>query len=270
MLRFLRKGNRTPIVGDDAPPVSLMQDLEVLYTMLYNPPGPPPAYDWASAGTRSHDVRVKTTDSPFRSSRLAGTIVAGAAIVILTAAGYAAVSSTNLADRLWANFGNTPSQEGSHRVGLSQTIDGITITVEHAVFDGRPAKDLRGEYVPVFVQFTASGLPGGDRRAYSLRESLSSDGVELKRVGGVGLRGHSDILDRELPPGTEQTLLAYDTTGVASKSGSLSLRLEITVIPRADQGSQAGGPETPGVPTRYEAPSGPPTHFSFEFSVPAN
>lgn len=126
------------------------------------------------------------------------------------------------------------------------------------------------EYVPVFVQFTVTGLPGGDARAYSVGQSLSSHGVELRPVGGVGLRGHSDILRRELPPGTEQALVAYDTTGVALESGRLSLRLEVTVIRLSDQDSQDGGRETPGLATPGADPIGPPIHFSFEFSIPAN
>jgi len=276
MFRFLRRGNRPPIVEDHASLPSLVQDLEVLFTTLYGPPGPPPPYDWASAATRRHgDVPARPTGSPSRSWRLTGGILAAAAAVLLAAAGYAAVSSTGLIDRLWANFGDTPSEEGSHRVGLSQTIDGITVTVDHVVFDGRPTREQRGpgsvvESVPVFVQFTVSGLPGGDRRPYSLRESLSSHGVELRPVGGVGLRGHSDILGRELPPGTEQALVAYDTTGVALESGSLSLRLEVTVMRQGDQNSQDRGRETPGLATPGADPIGLPAHFSFEFSVSAN
>ncbi len=277
MFHFLRRGNRPPIAESGVALASLTHDLQALFTTLYNPPpGRPPAYDWAGVSTqRQNNVAVKTTGSPSRPSWLTGSLVAGAAAVVLTAAGYAAVTGTGLSDRMFANFGDTPSREGIHRVGLSQTIDGITVTVDHVVLDETPIKELNVsgsvvEYVPILVQFTVSGLPGGDRRAYSLGASLSSDGVELKSVGGVGLRGHSDILGRGLPPGAEQTLVAYDTTGVGFESGRLALRLEVRVVRRADQNSQDGGHEVPGEVTPGEEAIGPPTLFSFEFSVPAN
>lgn len=264
MLDFLRKWNRPPIAADDVALASLTRDLEAAFTTLYN---------WAAAGLADRSVPTTTTGPRSRSWRLTGSLAAGAAALILTAAGYAAVTASGLIDRMFANFGDTPAQKDSHPIGVSQTIGGITMTVDHVVFDGTPIEERSAdgsvlEYVPVMVQFTVSGL-SGDARAYAVGdESLSSGGLELRRVGGVGLRGHSDILDRELPPGTEQMLYAYDTTGIALGSGSLHLRLEVTVTRLGDQGSEAIGHETPGLVTPAAEPVGPPIRFSFEFSVP--
>ncbi len=275
MLHFLRNASRPPIATDDVALASLTRDLEAVFTTLYNPPGRPPVYNWADTGAANPVVPTTTPGLRSRSWRLTGSLVAGVAALVLTAAGYAAVSGSGLVDRMFGNFGGTPSHEGSHPIGLSQTNGGITVTVDHVVFDGTPIEERSTdgsvrEYVPLMVQFTVSGL-SDDARAYSVGdESLSSGGLELRRVGGVGLRGRSDILDRELPPGTEQMLYAYDTTGLVLESGSLPLRLEVTVTRRRDQGRAAIGQETPGLVTPAAGPLGPPIRFSFEFSVPTN
>jgi hypothetical protein len=275
MLHFLRNASRPPIATDDVALASLTRDLEAVFTTLYTPPGRPPAYNWAAAGIANRVVPTTTTGLRSRSWRLTGSLVAGVAALVLTAAGYAAVSGSGLVDRMFGNFGDTPSHEGSHLIGLSETIGGITVTVDHVVFDGTLTEERSTdgsvvEYVPLMVQFTVSGL-SGDAPAYSVgEESLSSGGLELRRIGGVGLRGHSDVLARELPPGTEQMLYAYDATGMVSESGSLPLRFEVTVTRRGDQGSQAIGHETPGLRTPAVEPIGTPTRFSFEFSVPTN
>lgn len=274
MLNLLRKWNRPPTTTDEVAMASLTHDLEAAFTTIYNPPGPPPAYNWADAGLTDGGVRSTTPGPRARSWRLTGSIAAAAAALLLTAVGYAAVSSSGLADRMFGNFGDTPRHEGSHSIGLSQTIGGITVTVDHVVFDGTMIEE-RGadgsvlEYVPLMVQFTVSGLPG-DARAYSVGEALSSGELELRRVGGVGLRGQSDVLDRDLPPGTAQMLYAYDTTGLVLESGGLRLRLEVTVTGRGDQGSEAIEQETPGLVTPAAVPIGPPLRFSFDFSIPTN
>ncbi|MBE0608658.1 MAG: DUF4179 domain-containing protein [Dehalococcoidia bacterium] len=271
MLHLLRrKTHPTPSEGDPPAAAALANDLGLLFLTLANPLGRPPAYEWGQvAGVPAAAAAGR------RARRLAGGLIAGLAALVLTAAGYVAVTNVDLADRLFANFGSTAGQSGVYPIGVSQTIDGITVTVDHVVFDGTPIEERSTagsvlEHVPLMVQFTVSGL-SGDARAHSVGdESLSSGGLELRRIGGVGLRGQSDVLDRELPPGTEQMLYAYDTTGIAFGSGSLHLRLAVTVTRRGDQGSEAVGQETPGLVTPAAEPIEPPIRFSFEFSVPTN
>lgn len=272
MLHLLRRKTH-PTHSEGGPPAeaALANDLGLLFSTLANPLGRPPAYEWGQAAGAPAVAAAGR-----RVRRLTGGLIAGLTAVVLTAAGYAAVTTTDLADHMFANFGSTAGQPGVYPIGVSQTIDGVTVTVDRAVFDGQPVEELSRPngptvtYVPVMVQFTVSGL-SGDARAYSVGdESLSSGRLELRRVGGVGLRGQSDVLDRELPHGTEQMLYAYDTTGIAFGSGSLHLRLEVTVTRRGDQGSEAIGQETPGLVTPDAEPIEPPIRFSFEFSVPTN
>ena len=168
MLNLLRKWNRPPTTTDEVAMASLTHDLEAAFTTIYNPPGPPPAYNWADAGLTDGGVRSTTPGPRARSWRLTGSIAAAAAALLLTAVGYAAVTGSGLADRMFGNFGDTPRHEGSHSIGLSQTIGGITVTVDHVVFDGtmieeRGADGSLLEYIPLMVQFTVSGLPGGSQ-----------------------------------------------------------------------------------------------------------
>lgn len=271
MLHLLRRKTHSAH-GEGGPLIAaaLANDLGLLFSTLANPLGRPPAHEWGQAAATP---AVATGARWARPGRLAGGLIAGLATVVLTAAGFAAVTNTDLADRMFSNFGSTAGQPGVYPIGVSQTIDGVTVTVDHAVFDGQPVEEITGPdghrvtYVPAMVQFTVSGLP--DVARYSMRDSLASDGRQLRRAGGVGLRGHSDVLQRELPSGTEQFLFAYDTSGLPLESGSLPLHLEITVTPRGGQGYEGGESSSPGlVVTPVSGPNGTPIRFVFDFEVP--
>lgn len=270
MLTFLRRMNRPAIAADHGALAALTNDLESVFAALSNPVDRP-AFEWTA--TSSPVPGVPATGLRSRALRLSGGVAAGLAAFVLSAAGYAAVTGNNLADQMFANFGGTPDkQQGTYPIGVRQTNDGITVTVDHAVFDGSLVEEPSGpggrtvEYVPLMVQITVSGLEDSVR--YSVSESMMSRGLPLRRIGAVGLRGQSDILNRELPPGTEQMLIAYDTTGVVPASGSLALQLEVTVTPRGKDGYGDGDPVNPGLVTPSESPSGAPIRFTLHFSVP--
>lgn len=270
MLTFLRRMTRPAIADDHGALAALTNDLESVFAALSNPVDHPPAFDWTA--TSSPVPGVPATGSRSRALRLAGGVAAGLGAVVLSAAGYAAVTGNNLADQMFANFGGTPDEQGTYPIDVRQTIDGITVTVDHAVFDGSLVEEPGGpggrtvEYVPLMVQFTVSGLEDSVR--YSVSESMMSRGLPLRRIGAVGLRGQSDILNRELPPGTEQMLIAYDTTGVVPESGSLALQFDVTITPRGKDGYGDGDPVNPGLVTPSASLGGAPIRFTLDFSVP--
>jgi len=267
-----RKTHPTHSEGGPPAAAALANDLGLLFSTLANPLGRSPAYEWGQAAGAP---AVAAAGRRARPGRLAGGLVAGLAAVVLTAAGYAAVTNTGLADRMFANFGSTGGQSGVYPIGVSQTIDGVTVTVDHAAFDGQPIEELNRPdgptvtYIPVMVQFTVSGLPTDAR--YSINETVASGGPLLRRAGAVGLGGgtYSELLERELPSGTQQLLVAYDTTGLNLESGSFPLHLEVTVTPRGNQGYQGGDSSSPGLAvTPVNGPNGNPIRFVFDFEVP--
>ncbi len=190
-----------------------------------------------------------------------------AGLTLLTAAAYAGVSrSTDLADRMWHAFRGSGQQEGEQLVGVSQTINGVRVTVDRVIYDGHAVRDRASanepvrEIVPVYVEFTVSGLPtdtaprggtpGPAAGSYSVRETITaSDGKPLQRVGGVGLSGASDLMDRTLPPGVLQQLFAYDTSGQdIGGDGFMRLRLEVTVVGLTRAGDPATSPTSTDQP----------------------
>ncbi len=255
--------------GGAATTARLENDLGLLFSTLANPLGRPPARKWGEAAS---GPAVAAVNRGARPGRLAGGLIAGLAAVVLTAAGYAAVTNSSLADRMFTNFGSTAEQAGVYPIGISETSDGVTVTVDHVVFDRQPVEELSRpngpmvSYVPVMVQFTVTGLPTDAR--YSIDETVTSGGQALRRAGAVGLGGgtYSEILQRELPPGTQQLLAAYDTTGLYPESGPLLLHLEVTVTPRGDRSNRSDDSSNP-LATPVSGPSGTPIRFVFDFEV---
>lgn len=274
MLHLFRRDARSAQAPGGPPMTAALEDdLGLLFAALDNPLGRPPARDWAAAaGARPGTPGNRRA----RHGRLAGGVLAGIGAVVLAAAGYTAVTTTGLADRMFANFGSAQGQPGVYPLGTSQTLDGVTVTVDHAVFDGKPVEEATGPngptvtYVPVMVQFTVSGLPG-DVRDYSVTASAASGGQVLRYAGAVGLGGgsYSEVLQRELPPGTQQQLVAWDTTGLSLDSGSLPLHLEVTVTPHAPQDYQGGASPSAAVAvTPASGPNAEPIRFVFDVAVP--
>lgn len=266
MLHFSRRESCPPIEDGDAALASLGHDLEAMFAALYGAPARPPAHNWAAVATASNGVlSARSRSGPMR---LAGSLAAGALALLLCTAGYAAITGASLADHMFGNFGDTPTGEGAHAIGLSQSSSGITVTVDHVVFDAEAAAHATvgaGEkVVPLMVQVTVSGLPEGSSQSYSTTALLRGDGVELRQIGGVGLRGQSEVLGRSLPPGTEQALFAFDATGLAPAPSELALQLEVMVAPRGNSGDRAPGEQV--IPS--DSPAVPPLRFVFDFTVP--
>ncbi len=262
MLHFFRRESRPPSEDGDAALASLGDDLEAMFAALYTAPARPPVHNWAAVAAASNGVLTAQPQSGL--TRLTGSLAAGALALLVCTAGYAAITGASLPDLMFGNFGDTPTGEGAHAIGLSQSSGGITVTVDHVVFDTEAAADASvgaGEtVVPLMVQVTVSGEP----RPYSITASLRGGGVELRQVGGVGLRGQSEVLGRSLPPGTEQALFAFDATGLAPASGELALQLEVMVAPRGNPGDRATGEQV--IPS--DTPAVPPLRFVFDFTVP--
>lgn len=151
---------------------------------------------------------------------------------------------------------------------LSQTVDGVTVTLERVYADANR----------IVVGFTIKG-PTGQR--YEARHLTLTDaaGTIFPDTVGYGVSGQSDILEASLPPGEVAYVLAFDAAAVKGAPDDLDLRLVMEVEelvlppdapgpPPASTGSPAEPPEPMVVelqPIPVGAIVGP---FTFDFSVP--
>jgi hypothetical protein len=151
---------------------------------------------------------------------------------------------------------------------LSQTVDGVTVTLERVYADANR----------IVVGFTIKS-PNGQR--YEARHLTLTDaaGTVFPGTLGYGVTGQSDILDVSLPPGEGAYVLAFDAAAVEGAPEELALRLvmdveELVLPPDAPGPSPtlAGTPAEPPEPMVVElepmpvgAIVGP---LTFDFSVP--
>jgi len=102
-------------------------------------------------------------------------------------------------------------------LGLSRTIDGVTLALDWAYAD--PERVL-----------VAYSVRSADGRRYDGRFASLADsaGTSLPFIRGYGVTGSSDLLDVSLPAGEGAYVLECDARGLAARPGdTLSLRLEM-------------------------------------------
>jgi len=154
-------------------------------------------------------------------------------------------------------------------LNLSQTVDGVTVTLEQAYADANR------------IVIGCTKDPDGQRR-YSARHLTLTDaaGTVFPWTHGYGVIGGADIFKVSLPPGEKADVFVFDAAAVTGAPKELDLRLvmeleEIVLPPDAPE-----PPPTPGSP-----PAEPPDSivvevlqplpvgaivgpFTFDFSVP--
>jgi len=155
-------------------------------------------------------------------------------------------------------------------LNLSQTIDGVTVTLERAYADANR----------IVIGFTIKDPNGQRYDAYRRLTLTDAAGTVFSGTIGFGVTGQSDILQVSLPPGEGADVICFDAAPVEGAPVELDLRLvmelEKFVLPPAalEPSSTPDSPpaEPPMVvvleplPTpEEEAIVGP---FTFDFSVP--
>lgn len=156
--------------------------------------------------------------------------------------------------------------EESHlaqELSLSQTIDGVTVTLERAYADANE----------IIIGYSVKGAAEGVRIG---RVTLTDEqGRTFSEIAGAGVLGASDLLGVNLPPGEAAYLSAFDASPVEGAPAALRLRLAMylvrwvtveqdgaTALPPASDDSQT---IAPALTVREEVVGGP---FTFDFSVP--
>ena len=153
-------------------------------------------------------------------------------------------------------------------LNLSQTVDGVTVTLERAYADANR----------IVVGFTIKG-PNGQRYDAHHLTLTDAAGTVFSGMLGYGVTGQSDILQVSLPPGEGAYVLAFDAAPVEGAPAELDLRLVMEV---KEFVLPSYAPEPP--PTPVSPPAEPPASmvvealpapegaiigpFTFDFRVP--
>lgn len=166
-------------------------------------------------------ARVQPRRRPSPWARLMPASRPGWATLVLTlvlALGAAAYAASPAVVRLFEQEpGLTEIEDADlvQQLNLSQTVAGVTVTLERAYADANR----------IVIGFTMQG-PDGERR-YEARELTLTDaaGTPFPRTFGFGAAGESDLFGISLPPGEGAYLFAFDAAAVTGVPEALDLRL---------------------------------------------
>ncbi len=157
--------------------------------------------------------------------------------------------------------------EESHltrEIGLSQTIDGVTVTLERAYADANE----------IIIGYTVTGA---SEAAHASHISLTDEqGRVFPEIAGAGVSGASDLLGVQLRPGEGAYVSAFDASLVEGTPLALSLRLTmhlVRLVPAEQPAPATTLPEptgstvtiAPALTMQEEIVGGP---FVFDFNVP--
>ena len=193
------------------------------------------------------------------------------ALVLCLAFGAVAYAVVPVVSRLFQQEAGLRHVEQANLVqelNLSQTVDGVTVTLERAYADANR----------IVVGFTIKA-PHGQRYDAHHLTLTDAAGAVFSGMHGYGVTGQSDILKVSLPPGEGAYVLAFDAAPVEGAPAELDLRLVMEV---REFVLPLDAPEPP--PTPISPPDEPPASmvvealpvpegaivgiFTFDFSVP--
>jgi hypothetical protein len=141
-------------------------------------------------------------------------------------------------------------------LALSQTVDGITVTLERAYADANR----------IVIGFTLQ--TPGDRRYEAHRLTLTdAAGNSFPRTVGYGVTGQSDIYKASLPPGEGAYAFEFDASGVVGAPEELSLRLMMELEGWALPMSTSDDPQEEGPLSLRVAPQPPPLEQAGSMTV---
>lgn len=192
-----------------------------------------------------------------------------AAIMLLAfgAAAYAVDPAVSKLVQQMLGFKSAEQTRLMRQLNLSQTVNGVTVTLQQAYADANQ----------IVVGIGIKG-PGGQRYdPYSLKLSDEA-GTVFPQMMGMGVNGSSDLLGIELPPGEGAEVVVFDAASVGGSPATLHLRLSVQaekfVLP-SDVSQPTIQTDSSGNVTVLVAPTplsktqenlvGP---FTFEFTVP--
>ena len=155
----------------------------------------------------------------------------------------------------------------AQEINLSQTLDGVTVTLERVYADANE----------IVIGYTVK--KPADQNLHVSRMSLTDEqGRAFSEMAGAGVAGTSELLGVQLPPGEGAYVTAFDASVVEGKPERLHLHLTMHLVELVPVDQSPVTPTVPlpepsetGVivaqaqPMREEVVGGP---FTFDFSVP--
>lgn len=201
-------------------------------------------------------------------TRLAWAGMVVAALLIFSAVAYAGVPAVRQLFQQEPGLQHVEQAGLVQQLNLSQTVNGVTFTLERAYADANR----------ITVGYSVKH-PDGQRYHTDPLTLTDADGTVFPETTGLGAAGKSAIFGIELPPGEEADVLSFDAAAVEGAPAELDLRLVVKVrelvLPTDTQGPSAsptGSPAEPGEPIAVELEPMPPGDtvgtFTFDFSVP--
>jgi len=204
-------------------------------------------------------------------TRLGWALLALVLFLALGAVAYAVVPVVNRLFQQEAGLRHVEQANLVQELNLSQTMDGVTVTLERAYADANR----------IVIGYTITGPNSQRYDAWDLTLTDAA-GTVFSGTIGYGVTGQSDILQVSLPPGEGADVICFDAAPVEGAPAELDLRLvmeleEFVLLPAALEppptldSPPAESPEPMVVeleplPTpEEEAIVGP---FTFDFSVP--
>ena len=164
--------------------------------------------------------------------------------------------SPTLGEKLFSEVVGRWDQEYSgrlaHDINISETIEGITVTVDRAYFVSNR----------IGIEYTVTGLsqslPGGSR-VFEPQAALMEAGDQTVRFrsagGGSGVRADSQIKGMEVSPDTIKEVVGFDVTGAQVSASGMRLLFVVSVAESVQDGDVL----------RQERVIGP---FAFNLEVP--
>jgi hypothetical protein len=155
----------------------------------------------------------------------------------------------------------------SQEIDLSQTIDGVTVTLERGYADINR----------IVLGYTIHAVDGRRYAAYSMRLSDANGALLLPTVG-MGVTGQSDVMEISLPPEEGGFVFSFDAADLQGVPSTLDLHLEIAlkklVLPPNELALPSAQENLPALPALTVAEATPVSEgtlvgpFTFDFGLP--
>ncbi len=167
-------------------------------------------------------ARLQPQQRPSRWMRLIPTTRLGWALLILAlflALGAAAYTVDPAVSKLFQQMVGLRHVEQTKLVqelDLTQTIDGVTVTLQRAYADTNQ----------IVVGYT---IKSSDGQRYDAYQATLTDaaGTVFSQTVGMGVTGHSDLLNVNLPPGEGAMVVSFDAMPIQGTPWVVQLRLAI-------------------------------------------
>lgn len=223
---------------------------------------------WPAIQARLQPRRRRARWAQLRpATRLGWAFLAMALLLAVSTMAYAVVPVVSRIFQQEAGLNHVERAGLSQEIDLSQTIDGITVTLERGYADINR----------IVLGYTIHAADDRRYDPYSMRLS-AANGVVLSPMVGMGVTGQSDVMEISLPPGEGGFVFSFDATDLQSVPSILDLHLEIEleefVLPANEPALPPAQENLPAPPSvivagatamREGALVGP---FTFDFGLP--